>query len=166
MPASESEAYNQSVLLLLGTWEHDPEVNWTIDHIDGDLSVPGVPIQFPNKVDAIVRDRESATGNNIKPWAQMLWQPATGRQTNVGSNSGANRFEHRGTLTLQINVPAGEGLFLATALATMAGKAFKGKSTAGGVFYKNPRTQNIGKIQGGFVYRVDFLTEFQFDEVT
>jgi len=166
MPASESEAYNQSVLLLLGTWEHNPAVTWTIDHLDGDLVIDGVPIQFPNQVDNVVRDRESATGDSIAPWAQMLWQPATGRQTNVGSNAGANRFEHRGTLTLQINVPAGEDLFMAMALATMAGKAFKGKSTSGGVFYKNPRTQVIGKIRGGFVYRVDFLTEFQFDEVT
>lgn len=166
MPATESQAYNQSVLQLLTVWEHVPSVTWTIDHVDGDLSVKGVPIQFPNQVDAIVRDRESATGNNILPWAQMLWQPATARQTNVGSNAGANRFEHHGTLTLQINVPAGDGLFLATALATMAGKAFKGKSTSGGVFYKNPRTQIVGKIRGGFVFRVDFLTEFQFDEVT
>ena len=166
MPATESEAYNQCVLQLLTVWEHVPANSWTIDHIDGDLVIDGVPIQFPNQVDAVVRDRESATGNNIAPWAQMLWQPATGRQTNVGSNSGANRFEHRGTLTLQINVPAGDGLFLATALATMAGNAFKGQSTSGGVFFKNPRTQVIGKIQGGFVFRVDFLTEFQFDEVT
>lgn len=166
MPATESEAYNQCVLQLLTVWEHVPANSWTINHIDGDLVIDGVPIQFPNQVDAVVRDRESATGNNIAPWAQMLWQPATGRQTNVGSNSGANRFEHRGTLTLQINVPAGDGLFLATALATMAGNAFKGQSTSGGVFFKNPRTQVIGKIQGGFVFRVDFLTEFQFDEVT
>ena len=165
MPASESEAYDQSVLQLLSVWEHDPEENWTVEHVDGDLVIPGVPIQFPNKVDAVVRDRESATGNNILPWAQLLWQPATSRQTNVGRNSG-NRFEHTGTLTLQINVPAGDGLFLATALATMAGKAFKGQCTSGGVFFKNPRTQVIGKISGGFVFRVDFLTEFQFDEVT
>ena len=166
MPASESQAYDQSVLLLLGVWEHNPAASWTLDHVDGDLVIDGVPIQFPNKVDNIVRTRESATGNNIDPWAQMLWQPATSRQTNVGSISGANRFEHTGTMTLQINVPAGDGLFLAMALATMAGKAFKGKCTSGGVFYKNPRTQVIGKINGGFVFRVDFLTEFQFDEVT
>ncbi len=166
MPASESQAYDQSVLLLLGTWEHNSAASWTVDHIDGDLVMDGVPIQFPNLVDNVARDRSTATGDNIAPWANMLWQPATGRQTNVGSNAGANRFEHNGTLTLQINVPAGDGLFLAMALATMAGKAFKGKSTSGGVFYKNPRTQVIGKIQGGFVFRVDFLTDFQFDEVT
>ena len=165
MPASESEAYNQTVLQLLEYWEHNPAATWDIDHIDGPLTIAGVPIQFPNKVDDVVRDRESATGNNIAPWAQMLWQPTTCRQINVGRNNG-NRFEHVGTLTLQINVPAGDGLFLATALATMAGNAFKGKSTSGGVFYKNPRTQVIGKISGGFVFRVDFLTEFQFDEVT
>jgi hypothetical protein len=166
MPASESQAYDQSVLQLLSFWEHDPEESWTLDHVDGDLVIDGVPIQFPNKVDAVVRDRESATGNNIAPWAQLLWQPATSRQTNVGRNSGTNRFEHTGTLTLQINVPAGDGLFLAMALATMAGKAFKGTSTSGGVFFKNARTQVIGKIRGGLVFRVDFLTEFQFDEVT
>lgn len=166
MPASESQAYDQTVLQLLDFWEHDPEESWTIDHVDGDLVIDGVPIMFPNLVDSVARERSEVTGNNIKPWAQMLWQPATGRQTNVGRNSGANRFEHTGTLTLQINVPAGDGLFMATALATMAGKAFKGKSTSGGVFYKNPRTQVIGKIRGGFVFRVDFLTEFQFDEVT
>ena len=164
MPATPSEAYKQSCQQLMTVWEDNPLSTWTIEHISGDQVIPGVPIQWPNIEDNIDRDRVSGT-DKLNPWAHLLWQPATGRQTNVGRNSLGNRFEHTGTLSLQINVPVGEGLYLGLALATMASNAFAGAVTSGGVWYKSPRTQDIGNLNKGSVYRVDFLTDFQFDEV-
>ena len=163
MPATQEEAYDQAVAALLAVWEHDPAATWTVPTADDPSNViDGVRIEWPNKPENRDRDKQSAA-NKTKPWAKFLWQPVTGRQTNIGTATGGDRYEHTGLMTLEIYTPLHEGLTLGMALYKMAASAFQGKTTSGGMFFKNPRPRIVGADKGS--HRVDFQMDFQFDEV-
>lgn len=177
MPADLDTTYRQCCDLLLSVWEDDPAVVWGYSESNGSiLTIPGtitdantqtaiygIPIEWPNVEDNVDRNKD-AQGNSVLPWARYRFQPATGRQTNIGNLGSVNRYESTGLITLEIRVPAGRGVTLANKLITLAQSAYRGKFTAGGAFFKNIRSRTVG-IDGGY-YRKDCLVDFQFDEVT
>ena len=98
------------------------------------------------------------------PWARV-----TVRHSNTTVHTlapaGSRRFTRTGLVTVQIFTPTidGGGLSLAEKLATIARKAYEGRGTASGIWFRNARIQEIGMDPAGW-YQMNVLVEFRYDE--
>jgi hypothetical protein len=92
-------------------------------------------------------------------WARITVQHST------GSNDGiTNKFFLReGIVTIQLFTNFGQGLSRNDILAKVAVDAFQGKSSPGGVWFRNVRMNEIGNDDKWF--QTNILAEFQYDEV-
>jgi len=149
MPASYETATSEMLALFKAAWDA------------GEESAP-VAVFWPNVRDDVNTAKQSPTDAAL-PWARIGIQHVSGRQTSVGSPDGSRRFEHAGLITVELRVPMGRGPGLANRLATVAANAFRGKTTASGVTFRNPRPRETGA--DGPWHRVDVLVEFLYDEV-
>jgi hypothetical protein len=86
-----------------------------------------------------------------------------GRQGSLSDPVGVIRWERRGLVRVCIYTMAGRGLLLNTRLGMVAVDAFEGKTTPGGVWFRNVRYSEApgrdGKWQQGNV-----VAEFTYDQ--
>ena len=82
----------------------------------------------------------------------------------IGNNDGITnrRFTREGIITVQIFTMFGEGLSSSDVLSKVAADAFQGKSTPGGVWFRNVRLNEVG--QDGEFFQVNVLADFTYDE--
>lgn len=93
-----------------------------------------------------------------------IWARITVRHNIGGNDAIGNRlFVREGVITLQIFTRFGEGLVNADATAKVAVDAFQGKSTPGGVWFRNVRYTEIG--QDGEWFQSQVLADFEYTEV-
>lgn len=104
-------------------------------------------------------DTEQSDPVNDDTWARITVRH------NIGANDAiSNRiFRREGTITVQIFTRFGEGLVNADATAKVAVDAFQGKSTPGGVWFRNVRYTEIG--QDGDWFQTQVLADFEYNEV-
>ena len=96
-------------------------------------------------------------------WAFPTIRHAAGSQVSLSDPSGLRRFEKNGIITVSVFSPIVKGFPLGETLAEIAKKAFEGRSTPGGVWFKNVRIVEVGP--DGPWYQWNVLAEFRYDEL-
>ena len=97
------------------------------------------------------------------PWARVILRHTTGRQATLANAQGQSRFRREGILTVSVFVKRGFGLPRSPDLATIVRDAFEGKSSPGGVWFRNVRIVEVGADGSWFIKNV--VVEFTYDEI-
>lgn len=111
------------------------------------------------------RDPPAAQATDLAatPFARVSVRHSDGGQSSLADESGIRRFARSGTIFVQVFTGRGIGLALSDALVATAIGAFEGERTAGGVWFRNVRAQEIGP--DGAWHQVNVLAEFEYDEL-
>lgn len=97
------------------------------------------------------------------PETDPIWCRATVRHTGGGNDSVGNRLMYRiGAVTIQLFTRYGSGLSNNDQAAKVAMDAFQGRSTAGGVWFRNVTLNEIG--QDGDWFQANIIAEFEYTE--
>lgn len=99
-------------------------------------------------------------------WARLSFQIVHQGRANLGAlMNGSRRYETLGFLWIEVYAPkSGQGAFFnSIKVASEIRKRFVGAATPGQVRFKNDRVDPRAKQEGQWV-KVDFWTEFEFDE--
>ena len=104
-------------------------------------------------------DRPGAKPDGNTPWARLTIRHNDGQNAALGNKL----FGRQGLVTVQIFTPQGEGLLTADILAKLVSDALEGKSTVGGVWFRNVRMREVGG--DGSFYQVNVIAEFDYNEV-
>ena len=102
----------------------------------------------------------------VDPKAEAVteWARVTVRHNTGGNDALGNRLRARaGIVTVQVFTTFGDGLSTSDALAKVATDAFHGKSTSGGVWFRNVRLNEIGR--DGKWFQVNVVADFEYNEV-
>ena len=107
-------------------------------------------------------------GVKLPPNAQSAWARVTlrnilGNQASLTGALATSRFDREGLLTVQVFVPAGEGLSEAYQLAKIVADAYEGVASPNGVWFRNVRVNEIG--EDGDFYQVNVLVDFSYSEI-
>lgn len=97
------------------------------------------------------------------PWARFSVRHADGFQATLANFSGARRWRRTGTIFVQLFSPANEGLSTLDEMAMVAMRAYQGKTTPGGVWFRNTRAREIGVT--GKWQQLNVMVDFEYDEV-
>lgn len=97
------------------------------------------------------------------PWARFTIRHYDGAQATLANHSGQRRYRRSGTIFVQLFAPTGEGLSTLDEMAIVAMRAFEGKSTAGGVWFRDVRLREVG-VDGNW-QQANVMADFEYDEV-
>ena len=114
--------------------------------------------------ESTVEDRQNEVSDpyDEDAFCQVWVNHFSGGQKTFGA-SGGRRFARIGELMVQIYCPAGKGLQESYALGKVLADAFEGTSVVGGMWFRNTRIEE--KRRDGNFRRLDFFTEFSYDEI-
>lgn len=93
------------------------------------------------------------------PWARFTIRHADGGSAAIGNR----RFRREGTIFIQLYAPVGDGLSALDPLTKIAMDAYEGQSTAGGAWFRDVRSREIGP--DGDWYQVNVLVDFEYHEI-
>lgn len=138
MPCTLSEAHDQILALL-----HAASL--------------GIVIQYPDMPSPPARPAQAS-------WAQVLVEDSddAGSNTLVGSD-GSRRYETHGIITVAIYAMSGDGRREAQRLAELVLRAYRGRRTTGGVWFRRERVRDVGP--DGTWYHVNVIIEYQYDTI-
>jgi hypothetical protein len=110
-----------------------------------------------------VEGAESPDGSKF--WARVSSQSVFEEQTALAGNDGTRRYTASGVVVVQLYCPkslsqVGE---IGRKLSTVARDAFRGKSTAGNVWFRNARINELAPEEN--VYRFNIVADFEYDEI-
>lgn len=107
---------------------------------------------------------ETPPSREAGPYARATVRHFTGGQATLGS-VGSRRFNREGAIFVQCFAPLGIGnpLTIAERLGRIARDAFEGRSSPGGIWFRNPRLNEVGPADGWF--QVNVVAPFTYDEV-
>ena len=129
---------------------------WLADSISDSF-----PIEYWDDDDG---DPETVNADNEPPtYARLIIQHVTDNQATLANENGQRRYRAEGLITVQIRTPAGDGQFLARQLVPIAQRAYRGKTTSGGVLFRNVRVNEVGR--NGNHFQTNVLADFEYDEV-
>lgn len=120
----------------------------------------GFPVDYENIADA---EDNTFPPDPSTPWARLTIRHSTGRQASLSGADGTKRYDRGGFLTVQVFVPAGEGLARAYQLGKVVTDAYEGTASTRGVWFRNARVNEIGP--DGDWLQVNVLVDFNYDEV-
>lgn len=95
-------------------------------------------------------------------WARPTVRHATGRQSSLSGEIGLRKFQHTGTVFVQIFGPVGDGLKQVYSAANLVKNAYE-DSRHENLWFRNVRLNEIGE-NGGF-QQFNVLADFLYDEV-
>lgn len=101
-----------------------------------------------------------------KPYAQVFVRHLNSPQRTLG-RVGQRRFERQGLVWIQLRTPKAnsKGLSIASKLAIIARDAYEGVGTATGIWFRNTRIVEVGPEESDPFYRIDILSEFNYQEM-
>jgi hypothetical protein len=114
-------------------------------------SSTGIDLRFWNAPGPLPKDRS--------PWARILVKHTQGGNASISSK----RFMRSGVIFVEIYTPVGGGFTQADDLAKIAMDVFQGKSTPGGVWFRNVRL--VETDAEGHWSQVNVIADFTYDEV-
>lgn len=99
-----------------------------------------------------------------EPWARVTVSHNISPQRTFGEE-GNRRFDRLGIVTVQVFTPMSieQSVTLAEELGVIARDAFEGRSTPGGVWFRNARLQEVGR--DGPWWQLNVTAEFSYDEL-
>jgi hypothetical protein len=122
-----------------------------------DVLTATVPLLWDN----VIGDPPSTkdADGNPQPWARAVVRHATGENAAIGGRL----FMHAGQVFVQIFTPAGVKPKLPYQLAEVAKRAFEGRATASGVWFRDVRVNEVG--QSGDWFQVNVIADFTYDHL-
>jgi hypothetical protein len=100
---------------------------------------------------------------NPKPWARTKVMHNAGRLVSLTGATGLRRYTREGVLVVQLFTLGGKGLVSNDSWVDIILGSFEGKSTAGGVIFKNGRSQEVG--QDGPYFQTNVFLDFEYDQI-
>lgn len=113
--------------------------------------------------DATKGRKPSSDDSPAKPWARVVLRHLQGEQGTLAGALGRQRYDRRGLLTVQWFGVTGRGLDEIDAQVRIIENTVQGRTTLGGVWFRNVRSQEIG--EDGPWFQTNVLAEFEYDEV-
>ncbi len=108
--------------------------------------------------------RTKPEGQDPPPtWARVIVRHVTSELVALVSDAGARRYTKQGLLTIQLFTPS-DGLVSADAIVDQLEIAFRGADTPNGVWFRDPRSNEIG-VEGPW-FQTNVLIDFRYDQVT
>lgn len=98
-----------------------------------------------------------------QPWARLTLRHSVSGQTSLSDERGRRRFTRHGVLTVQVFEPIGQGLVGSTDLPKTINDVFEGKSSPGGIIFRNVAVNEIG--ESGDFFQTNVVASFEYDEV-
>lgn len=97
------------------------------------------------------------------PWARVKIVHTAGRQGSIAAFGGKRRFVRSGFIIIQLFTNANTGLVPHDEIVTMILGAYEGKTTVGGLVFRNCRFQEIG--DDGPWHQTNLFVDFEYDDV-
>ena len=101
--------------------------------------------------------------NDRSPWARLTVRHADASQATLANHAGRRRYRRVGTVFVQLFAPTGEGLSTLDDMAIEAMRAFEGRTTPGGVWFRDVRLRELG-VDGSWQL-ANVMADFEYDEV-
>lgn len=149
MAATITTARDEMLSAFIDTWGADPSSSSVQVLYE---NVPGEP---PTEVDP-------ATGK-LPPYVRVSVRHFTGGQTTLSGAVGTRTFRRDGLVTIQIFTPTGDGFVMSDTLVPIAKRAYEGKATASGIWFRNVRNTEVGT--SGAWFQTNILADFTYDEI-
>lgn len=98
------------------------------------------------------------------PWARVVIRHGTSAQASLAGDSGSRRFERLGIIVVQVFVPLvlTDPPTLGGNLAAVARRAYEGKTTDSGIWFRDVRAYEVGP--DGPWYQWNVTAAFRYDE--
>jgi hypothetical protein len=112
---------------------------------------PAYPVLWPDVAGAV-----PAGG----PWARVTVQHFDGGQSSLANDVGAKKHTAKGTLTVQVFAPVGNGKVTGYQLAYVVLQAYR--NARGSVWYRNQRMREAGN--SGAHEQTNVLIDFTYDD--
>ncbi len=118
-------------------------------------------------VPQVIWDAKEEKGDKVRPdrpWARVSVQHNVSPQRTFGE-PGNRRFERLGIVIVQVFTPMSieQSVTLAEDLGIIARDAFEGRTTPGGVWFRNARLQEVGPDDPW--WQLNVSAEFTYDEL-
>ena len=130
----------------------------TIIDLEDDDTVPSGNVIW----DDTQKSKPHGQGPNTPTWARVSVRHIFGEQSSLSDDAGVRRYTKRGIVTVQLFTPTG-GLVSADSISDTIENAFRGVSTPNGVWFRNPRSNEIG-VDGPW-FQTNIIAEFEYDQV-
>lgn len=108
-------------------------------------------------------DLPGATPAADKVWARLTIRHNEGGQATLTDQSAKKRYRRTGVVTVQLFTPNGGGLSKADKYVKIILDAFEGKTSSGGVWFRNGRAREVGA--DGEFFQTNVLIDFEYDEL-
>jgi hypothetical protein len=96
------------------------------------------------------------------PWVRLTIIHSTHPAGAIGTVGGVRRWTATGVITVDIHAKAGQGFGVHDPAVEVALNAFRAKSIAGGIIFRNPRPNEIGIDEHG-QQQINVLADFEYD---
>jgi len=98
-----------------------------------------------------------------KSWARINLRHGPRVQGNLAGSGATRRYTSVGLLTIQVMVPSDASIGTDDSLASQFVAAYSGKTTTGGVWFRNVRGVDVG-VDGAW-NQTNVYAEFEYDEI-
>ncbi len=119
-----------------------------------------VPLVYENVTGSGIPEGEDANGR-VLPWARLSVRQLVENQETLGA-PGNRRFLNEGIATAEIYTAIGDGHTLGGELARIGKLAWRGTSTASGIWFTQVTSREIGADRGWF--RIDVVANFNSED--
>lgn len=107
--------------------------------------------------------KKKPEGQNPPPtWARVTVRHVDGNQPTLAGPSGKRRYTKMGIVTIQLFTPS-DGLVSADSIADLLEAAFRGVDSPNGVWFRNPRSNEVG-VNGPW-FQTNVIVDFEYDQV-
>jgi hypothetical protein len=96
-------------------------------------------------------------------WGRIVLRHTTSKQTSLAGADGRRHFTRYGTLVVQIFEVVGTGIAKSTDIPEIMKNAYEGKSTAGGVIFRDVTINEVGK--SGDYFQTNVVVHFEYTEI-
>lgn len=108
-------------------------------------------------------DKQPAPPNSPTPWARVAIRHNSGGQKSLANDRGKKRFTRTGFVVIQLFTNPNDGLVSNDEITAILLSAYEGKTTSGGVFFRNVRSQEVG--QDGAWYQTNVFADFEYEQI-
>jgi len=108
-------------------------------------------------------DPNDTTNAIAATWLRMTIKHSTGGQSSLSGAQATKRWTRTGYIAVQIFTPAGDGMSRADDIISIVLGAFEGKTTSGGVWFREFHPQEVGT--SGPWQQTNVIGQFTFDEI-
>lgn len=108
-------------------------------------------------------DKDAKPPEPPTPWARVKILHSTGGSKSLGNVRGKQRYTRGGFVVVQLFTVGGKGLVSHDQIVAKILGAYEGKTTAGGLVFRNGRFQEVGR--DGPWHQTNLFVDFEYDQI-